>query len=149
MVTSYRTPQVNGHSVSLPHILPSGVSLSLGVTQDKSEAIVVLRRDAGKESELEVDVGVTIVTVKLPLWYSGKLCGLCGNHNALHSDSSVESWVSNDFPVWYVINCTASCKANVCSLFFLKILLVFIQCSFSLFTEALAGEDGPFFMSTI
>ncbi|XP_041798261.1 IgGFc-binding protein-like [Chelmon rostratus] len=93
------TVKVNGHFVSLPHILPSGVSLSSGVNQDKSEVIVVLRRDAGMESELEIEIGITMLTVKVPLWYSGKLCGLCGNLNDLHSHSSVRSWVLPDFPV--------------------------------------------------
>ncbi|XP_039662365.1 IgGFc-binding protein-like isoform X2 [Perca fluviatilis] len=31
------------------------------------------------ESELEIEIGVTMVAVKVPLWYLGKLCGLCGN----------------------------------------------------------------------
>ncbi|XP_078143221.1 IgGFc-binding protein-like, partial [Centroberyx gerrardi] len=92
------TVKVNGHFVSLPYMLPSGVSLSPGVTQDKSEVTVILRRDAGMESELEMEIGVTMVTVKLPLWYSDKLCGLCGNHNDLHSHKSVKSWVLPDFP---------------------------------------------------
>ncbi|KAM3613584.1 uncharacterized protein V6R79_001825 [Siganus canaliculatus] len=35
-----------------------------------------------------VSIGVTMLTVKVPLWYSGKLCGLCGNLNDLHSLSS-------------------------------------------------------------
>nr|XP_046255484.1 IgGFc-binding protein-like isoform X2 [Scatophagus argus] len=92
------TVKVNGHFVSLPHILPSGVSLSPGVNQDKSEVIVILRRDAGMESELEIEIGLSALTVKVPLWYSGKLCGLCGNPNDLHSHSSVKSWVLPDFP---------------------------------------------------
>ncbi|KAF1387776.1 hypothetical protein PFLUV_G00083460 [Perca fluviatilis] len=73
------TVKVNGQFVSLPHGLPSGVSLSSGVNQDKSEVIVILRRDTGMESELEIEIGVTMVAVKVPLWYLGKLCGLCGN----------------------------------------------------------------------
>ncbi|XP_051261445.1 IgGFc-binding protein-like isoform X2 [Dicentrarchus labrax] len=90
--------KVNGHIVSLPHILPSGVSLTSGVNQDKSEVIVILRKDAGMESELKMEIGVTMVTVRIPLWYSGKLCGLCGNRNDLHSNNSVRSWVLPDFP---------------------------------------------------
>ncbi|XP_063735180.1 IgGFc-binding protein-like [Eleginops maclovinus] len=90
--------KVNGRFVSLPHTLPSGVSLSSGVNQDKSEVIVILRKDAGMESELEIEIGVTMVTVKVPLWYSGKLCGLCGSLNELHSHNSVRSWVLADFP---------------------------------------------------
>lgn len=86
--------------MSLPHILPSGLSLSSGVNQDKSEVTVILRRDAGSESELEIEIGVTMVTVKVPLWYSGKLCGLCGNLHDLESHSSVQSWVLHDFPGW-------------------------------------------------
>ncbi|KAJ4930907.1 hypothetical protein JOQ06_025210, partial [Pogonophryne albipinna] len=49
------TVKVNGRFMSLPHILPSGVSLSSGVNQDKSEVLVILRRDAGMESELEIE----------------------------------------------------------------------------------------------
>lgn len=81
-------------------MLPSGASLSPGVNQDKSEVTVILRRDADMESELEMEIGVTMVTVKVPLWYSGKLCGLCGNLNDLHSHSLVRSWVLADFPGW-------------------------------------------------
>ncbi|XP_071062157.1 IgGFc-binding protein [Pseudochaenichthys georgianus] len=92
------TVKVNGRFMSLPHIMPSGVSLSSGVNQDKSEVLVILRRDAGMESELEIEIGVTMVTAKVPLWYSGKLCGLCGNLNDLHSHTSVGSWVLPDFP---------------------------------------------------
>lgn len=100
VLTPCYTPQVNGRFMSLPHILPSGVSLSSGVNQDKSEVLVILRRDAGMESELEIEIGVTMVTAKVPLWYSGKLCGLCGNLNDLHSHTSVGSWVLPDFPSW-------------------------------------------------
>ncbi|KAM9352917.1 IgGFc-binding protein-like [Symphorus nematophorus] len=92
------TVKVNGQFVSLPHTLPSGVSLSSGVNQDKSEVTVILSRDAGTEWELEIEIGVTMVTVKVPLWYSARLCGLCGNLNDLHSHSSVRSWVLTDFP---------------------------------------------------
>ncbi|XP_074538742.1 IgGFc-binding protein [Halichoeres trimaculatus] len=90
--------KVNGQSVSLPHALPSRISLTPGVSQDKSEVTVILRRDAGTEAELEVEIGVGMVTVKVPLWYSHKLCGLCGNLNDVHSHSSVRSWVLHDFP---------------------------------------------------
>lgn len=100
VLTHCFTPQVNGHFVSLPHILPSGVSLSSGINQDKSEIIVILRRDAGMESELEMEIGITRLTVKVPLWYAGKLCGVCGNLNDLDSHSSVRSWVRPDFPGW-------------------------------------------------
>lgn len=76
------------------------MSLSSGVNQDKSEVIVILRRDTGMESELEIEIGATMVTVKVPIWYSGKLCGLCGNLNDLHTHNSVKSWVLPDFPGW-------------------------------------------------
>ncbi|XP_071325188.1 IgGFc-binding protein [Trachinotus anak] len=90
--------KVNGRFVSLPYTFSSGVSLSSGVSQDKSEVTAILMRDTGMDSELEIEIGVTMVTVKVPLWYSGKLCGLCGNLNDLHSHSSVKSWVLPDFP---------------------------------------------------
>ncbi|CAJ1061665.1 LOW QUALITY PROTEIN: IgGFc-binding protein [Xyrichtys novacula] len=93
------TVKVNGRLVSLPHVLQSGISLTSGVSRDKSEVTVILRRDAGMESELEMEIGITMATVKLPLWYSDKLCGLCGNLNDLGSHSSVKSWVIHDFPV--------------------------------------------------
>ncbi|XP_028281074.1 IgGFc-binding protein-like [Parambassis ranga] len=92
------TVKVNGHFVSLPHTLASGLTLTSGVNQKKSEVTVILRRDAGLEWELQIDIGVTMVTVKVPLWYSGKLCGLCGNLNDLYSHNSVKSWVLSDFP---------------------------------------------------
>ncbi|KAM6995326.1 IgGFc-binding protein [Tautogolabrus adspersus] len=92
------TAKVNGQFVSLPHILPFGVSLTSGVSQDKSEVTVILRRDAGMEKELDVEIGITMVAIKAPLWYSEKLCGLCGNLNDLHSHSSVRSWALSDFP---------------------------------------------------
>ncbi|XP_051813085.1 IgGFc-binding protein-like [Acanthochromis polyacanthus] len=91
------TVKVNGHFVALPHTLPSGLSLSSGVNQDKSEVTVVLRRDAGLESEIEMAIGVTMATVKMPLWYSGKLRGLCGDLNGLHSQN-VKSCILSDFP---------------------------------------------------
>lgn len=62
-----------GHYVSLPHIVPSGGSLSSGVNHDKSEILVILRKDAGMESELEIEIGVTMVTARVPLWYSGQV----------------------------------------------------------------------------
>lgn len=93
-------PQVNGKFVSLPRTLSSGVSLTSGVNQDKTEVTVILRRDAGMESELEIEIGVTMLTVKVTSWYSGKLCGLCGDLNDLHSDSSLRSWVLPDFSGW-------------------------------------------------
>ncbi|KAM4600962.1 IgGFc-binding protein-like [Polymixia lowei] len=80
--------KVNGRAVSLPYMLPSGVSLSSSVTPDKSEVTVVLRKDAGLESELEMEIGVTMVTVKLPLWYTGELCGLCEDRGALRPSES-------------------------------------------------------------
>lgn len=86
--------------MSLPHVLPSGVSLSSGVNQDKSEVTVILKRNSGMEPELEMEIGITMLTVRVPLWYSGKLCGLCGNINDLHSHSSVRSWVLHDVPGW-------------------------------------------------
>ncbi|XP_041649020.1 IgGFc-binding protein isoform X2 [Cheilinus undulatus] len=92
------TVKVNGQLVSLPHVLPSGVSLTSGVSQDKSEVTVILRRDSGKESELEIEVGVTMLAIKVPLWYSDRLCGLCGNLNEVHSHASARSWVLHDFP---------------------------------------------------
>lgn len=57
------------------------------------------------ESELEMEIGVTTATVKVPLWFAGKLCGLCGNTD-VHSYSSDKSWVLPDFPGWYVIPST-------------------------------------------
>lgn len=98
---------MNGQLVSLPHTLSSGLSLSSGVNQDKSE-VIILRRDTGMDSELEIEIGVTMMTVKVPLSYSDKLCGLCGNLNDLHSHSSVQSWALSDFPVWYVSLYTTS-----------------------------------------
>ncbi|XP_059194717.1 IgGFc-binding protein-like isoform X2 [Centropristis striata] len=92
------TVKVNGGVVSLPLSLPSGVSLSYGVNQERSEVTVNLRRDAGMESELEIEIGVTMMTVKVPLWYSDRLCGVCGNLNELHSHSSVIPWLLPDFP---------------------------------------------------
>uniref|UniRef100_A0A3Q3GMI2 IgGFc-binding protein-like n=1 Tax=Labrus bergylta TaxID=56723 RepID=A0A3Q3GMI2_9LABR len=68
--------------------------------QDKSEVTVILSRDAGMEKELDIEIGVTMVTIKTPLWYSEKLCGLCGNLNDLHSLGSVRSWARSDFPGW-------------------------------------------------
>nr|XP_020511172.2 LOW QUALITY PROTEIN: IgGFc-binding protein-like [Labrus bergylta] len=92
------TVKVNGQFVSLPHILPFRVSLKSGMSQDKSEVTVILSRDAGMEKELDIEIGVTMVTIKTPLWYSEKLCGLCGNLNDLHSLGSVRSWARSDFP---------------------------------------------------
>ncbi|XP_029360515.1 IgGFc-binding protein-like [Echeneis naucrates] len=89
--------KVNGHFVSLPYTFSSGVSLSAGVNKDKSEVTVIFRRDAGMDSELEIEIGVTMVTMKASLWYSGKLCGLCGNLNDLHSYRSVKPWILHDF----------------------------------------------------
>ncbi|XP_070690944.1 IgGFc-binding protein [Pempheris klunzingeri] len=97
------TVKVNGHFVSLPHILPSGVSLSSGVSPDKSEVLVILRRDVGMELELEMAIGVTMVTVKVPLWYSGKLCGVCGNLNDLYTHNSIRPWVLPNFPGWSIL----------------------------------------------
>ncbi|KAM9852133.1 IgGFc-binding protein-like [Aulostomus maculatus] len=87
---------VDGLFVSLPHSLPSGVSLSSGVTQDKLEVTVIVRRDEGMESEFEMEIGVTMVTIKVTPWYAGKLCGLCGNIHEPHSHGSVKSWVLPD-----------------------------------------------------
>lgn len=91
---------MNGKFVSLPLTLPSSVSLTSGVNQDKSEVTVILRRDAGMESELEIEIGVTMLTVKVTSWYSGKLCGLCGDLNDLHPHSSLRSVVLPDFLGW-------------------------------------------------
>lgn len=99
VLADFCIPQVNGHFVSLPYTLSSGVSLSSGVNQDKSEVIVILR-DTGMEFELEMEIGFSMVRVKVPLWYSGQFCVLCGNLNDLHSHSSVNSWVLPDFPGW-------------------------------------------------
>ncbi|XP_056142244.1 IgGFc-binding protein [Lampris incognitus] len=90
--------KVNGHPVPLPYTLPSGGSLTLGANQDKSEITVVLSRDTGMESQLEIDVGDTIVTVKLSGWYKGKLCGICGDHKARSSEESAQFWVLADLP---------------------------------------------------
>lgn len=98
ILTCSSPPQVNGGFVSLPHMLPSGVSLSSGVNEDKSEVIVILRRDDGMESELKMEIGANRLMVKVPLMYSGKLCGVCGNPNDLHSDS--RSWVLPDVLDW-------------------------------------------------
>lgn len=84
--------------MSLPHTLASGLTLSSGANHKKSEVTVILRRDFGLESELQMDIGIIMVTV--PLWYSGKLCGLCGNLNDLYSHNSIKSWVLPDFPGW-------------------------------------------------
>lgn len=84
--------------MSLPHMLPSGVSLSSGVNEDKSEVMAILRRDDGMESELKMEIGANRLIVKVPLVYSGKLCGVCGNPNDLHSESL--SWVLPDVPDW-------------------------------------------------
>ncbi|XP_061531066.1 IgGFc-binding protein [Phycodurus eques] len=85
--------KVNGHLVALPYTLPLGVSLSSGVAWDKSEVVVVLKRDAG----LEMEIGITMVTLKAAPWYSGKLCGICGNLNDPHSHTLVRSWALSDF----------------------------------------------------
>ncbi|KAM9782502.1 IgGFc-binding protein [Neosynchiropus ocellatus] len=84
--------KVDGLDVSLPHTLSSGVTLSAGVTPDKSEVLVLLRRDSGTQSELQMDVGVTMVTVRVSPWFSGKLCGLCGNLND-RAQQSAAAWV--------------------------------------------------------
>ncbi|XP_054637554.1 IgGFc-binding protein isoform X2 [Dunckerocampus dactyliophorus] len=89
--------KVNGHVVPLPHSLPLGVSLSYDMTQDKSEVAVILKRDFGLEAELEMEIGVTMVTLKASPWYTGKLCGVCGNLNDPHSHKSLKTWVLSDF----------------------------------------------------
>nr|XP_057939674.1 IgGFc-binding protein [Doryrhamphus excisus] len=89
--------KVNGRLVPLPHSLPSGVSLSYGVTQDKSVVAVILKRDFGLDSELEMEICATTVTLKAGPWYTGKLCGVCGNLNDPHLHKSLKSWVLSDF----------------------------------------------------
>lgn len=37
------------------------------------------------ESELQLEVGATSLTVKVPLWYAGKLCGPCGSIQEMDS----------------------------------------------------------------
>ncbi|KAM8825944.1 IgGFc-binding protein [Synchiropus picturatus] len=92
VVVSGGTVKVNGLHVPLPHTLSSGVTLSAGVTPDKSEVLVLLRRDSGTESELQMDIGVTMVTLRVTPWFSGKLCGLCGNLDD-RAQQSAASWV--------------------------------------------------------
>ncbi|XP_061808679.1 IgGFc-binding protein [Nerophis lumbriciformis] len=89
--------KVNGHIVPLPHSLPTGVSLSHGVTQDKSEVVVILKRDFGLESELEMEFGVAMFTLKAASWYTGKLCGVCGNFHDTNSQTPLKSWILSDF----------------------------------------------------
>ncbi|XP_077384324.1 IgGFc-binding protein [Festucalex cinctus] len=89
--------KVNGHLVLLPYTLSSGMSLSSVVAQDKSEVLVVLKKDAGLESELEMQIGTTMVTVKAASWYTGKLCGLCGNLNDPHSRTLVKTRARSHF----------------------------------------------------
>ncbi|XP_061919145.1 IgGFc-binding protein isoform X2 [Entelurus aequoreus] len=89
--------KVNGHIVPLPHSLPTGVSLSHGVTQDKSEVVVILKRDFGLESELEMKFGVAMFSLKAASWYTGKLCGVCGNFNDTNSQTPLKSWILSDF----------------------------------------------------
>ncbi|XP_061677224.1 IgGFc-binding protein [Syngnathoides biaculeatus] len=89
--------KANGDVVPLPYTTPSGVLLSSGVAWDKSEAVVVLKRNAGLESELQMEIGVTNVTLKAAPWYAGKLCGICGDLDDPHSRTSVSSWALSDF----------------------------------------------------
>lgn len=91
---------MNGHLVPLPYTLPSGVSLSSAMAQDKSEVVVVLTREAGLESELEMEIGITTATLKAAPWYAGKLCGICGNLSDPHWHTSVKSWALSDFQGW-------------------------------------------------
>ncbi|XP_049587088.1 IgGFc-binding protein isoform X3 [Syngnathus scovelli] len=86
--------EVNGHLVPLPYTLPiGGVSLSFGVPNDKSELVVVLKKDEG----LEMEIGITSATIKASPWYTGKLCGICGNINDPYSDTLVKPWALPDF----------------------------------------------------
>uniref|UniRef100_A0A3Q2YAJ3 IgGFc-binding protein-like n=2 Tax=Hippocampus comes TaxID=109280 RepID=A0A3Q2YAJ3_HIPCM len=89
--------KVNGHLVPLPYTLPLGVSLSSAMAQDKSEVVVVLTREAGLESELEMEIGITMATLKAAPWYAGKLCGICGNLSDPQWHTSVKSWALSDF----------------------------------------------------
>ncbi|XP_057690269.1 IgGFc-binding protein isoform X2 [Corythoichthys intestinalis] len=92
--------KVNGHLVPLPHVLPSGLTLSSSVAQDESEVVVVLKKDPGLESEMEMEIGITMVTLNATSWYSGKLCGICGNLSDPHSHTLVKSWAVSHFQGW-------------------------------------------------
>ncbi|XP_058867118.1 IgGFc-binding protein-like [Acipenser ruthenus] len=88
---------VNGRSVTLPVDVAVGISAGL----DASNGVVVRQG-----SEVEIGFSSTgDVTVKIASsWYSGKLCGACGNLNGDPSDEGMNSngpvdssWIARDF----------------------------------------------------
>ncbi|XP_041082055.1 IgGFc-binding protein-like [Polyodon spathula] len=87
---------VNGRPVTLP----VDVAIGISVSPDPSDGVVVRQG-----SEVEIGFSSTgDVTVKImSSWYSGKLCGACGNLNGDASDEVNSngplnsSWIARDF----------------------------------------------------